>query len=302
MNDPVWFLKGVVLPAAVAAILVGVAAWPWRQPKAVRVRAGWIIGICLAGFIGEWALNGFPDSVLANSNVRYAILLMPAAAVAWLITSLSGKARWVGVALIVAVIAGAMPVLLYKSIYISNIAGPDSREWSTAEVIGWMTLVPLVMLISISGTTTLIHRHHGRIWPWVIGTVLWFTGLMNAFNGSESIGQLAMSGSGAVLGVAVLAIFLRRSVSESFVAGPAILMLAALVICGRFFGTLATWQAVALLAAPLLGWIAAVPVIKRRRKWVQAVIILFVTLAPLAAATIHSAIRFAQEYDEKYSY
>ena len=66
------------------------------------------------------------------------------------------------------------------------------------------------------------------------------------------------------------------------------------LVLGRFFGTLPTWIALALLAAPLLAWLPAGPWLLKGRPWLRAALCLLVVSVP-AALAVHQAFRKANE-------
>src|SRR5262245_16718949 len=134
MPDPVIILQAsavAALLAAAAVLLVGRARPAWLP-------AAGAIGLGLGFVAGAWWLGLAPRLALREDKDRLFLLLLPAAVAVEVFAAFSRRALWLGWLLRLAVAVGAAPVLLHGSSYLTDVAGPGTREWSPAQT--WYVL------------------------------------------------------------------------------------------------------------------------------------------------------------------
>src|SRR5262249_21175137 len=133
MPDRVLILQAMAGAALAAAALLLLAGWPWRAPRPWRTSVGGVLGVGLGVYLGFWWVGRQAHWPPREDQDRLVFLLFPAAVGVELVGAFPGRLRWLAWALRLAVAAGAGWVLLYNSSYITDLAGPGSREWTPAQ-------------------------------------------------------------------------------------------------------------------------------------------------------------------------
>ena len=138
MPDPVVIATALGVAAAAAAVLVLICGWPWRAARRPRFDAGWALGVGAGFFLGCWALGIRPHWPPREDQDRLLGLVLPAVVVVELLAAFPRVPRWLVLPLRSAVAASGAGILLYGSIYLSDVAGPGTREWSPVQA--WLIL------------------------------------------------------------------------------------------------------------------------------------------------------------------
>src|SRR5262249_56288545 len=81
---------------------------------------------------GHW-LFVRPRGPLVEDKDRFLLILFPAAVAVECLAAVRALPRWLAWALRLALAGGAARLLLHGSTYITDLSGPDTREWTVAE-------------------------------------------------------------------------------------------------------------------------------------------------------------------------
>jgi hypothetical protein len=259
MPDPVVFLKAILAAAATAAIVLLLGSRPWRTPRPVAAPVSSVLGLGLGFYVGCAVLGVNPHWPPVEDQDRLLFILIPAAIVCELVAAIPGRVRHLTWLLRVAVAAGATRVLLDNSIYIADLAGPGSREWSSDRT--WKILGGLAVALGLvwAALGLLSRRSAGRSVPLVVALAA--TGGAGAvmLSGYASGGQLGLPLGAALVGVTIASLVLPTPPALNGVTGIGVVGLFALLVVGRFFGSLPTVPALLLFLAPLLCWLTELP-------------------------------------------
>jgi hypothetical protein len=247
-------LAAAVLPAASAA---EVSAFLARMPTPVAVdRLLWIV---------------LPAAVVVEA----------AGAVATRFSGRFAPARWFIWLLRALVAAGIAPVLLRGSGYVSG----TWRQWSTGEAVG----VYAGIGAAVFGVWLLTAIGNRRAtWAAAAATTvsLQATGIVMFLATYLGGGKAALPLTGALCGALAASAMpscrgrnaegdpSARTAHGETLLSLAVVGLAGLLVVGRFFSRVESWEAVVLGAAPLLTLVGALPVVAKQRPWIAATVTL----------------------------
>src|SRR5439155_22315983 len=263
MPDPVVILKAAAAAAALAAGILLLGGWPWRAPHPIRTAAAGALAVGAGFFAGAWLLDfrfHFPPS---EDQDRLLFVLVPAAVGVEIMAAALRRAAWMGWVLRLALAAVAARIILHDSSYITDLAGPGSREWPLGQT--WLILLGLAG--ALAATWALLSLLLARSSAWSVPATLALVAACAAvtimLSGYASGGQLGFPLAAALGGAAVASLVIGKNPDLRGVLGVGLVTLFALLLAGRFFGKLTTMNAVLLLAAPLLGWLPESPYVRR---------------------------------------
>ncbi len=159
--------------------------------------------------------------------------------------------------------SAALSPSLYGSSYLTDAAGPGTREWPAplaAMILGGLgaALAAVWALLAV-----LTRRPSGRSVPVALAVTAAGAALTVMLSGYLTGGQLGLPLAAALAGAAVASLALRGPPWAEGAAGVGVVGLFGLLVIGRFFGDLTTAHAVALGAAPLLCWLPEAPYLRR---------------------------------------
>src|SRR5262249_13528338 len=127
-------------------IVVLLAGWPWRQPRAGRLSAGSALGVGLGIALGVGALGGLPHYPPREDQDFLLLILMPAAPPGELLAAALNRWHWAAWLPRLAVAAAAAPILLHSTVYLKAFP-PDPPRWSRHEA--WMILGGLALAFAV---------------------------------------------------------------------------------------------------------------------------------------------------------
>lgn len=267
MLDTIRVLQALSISVGVAAAIVMLFGWPWRAPHRVRARIGGVLGVGGGIYAGCWRLGVSPNWPPREDQDRLLFVLFPSVIVVEAVVAFAARPRWLPWLLRMAVAGSAAPILLYGSSYISEPAGPGSREWTpfqTGLILGGLA----AMLAAVWGALgLLVKRSACRSVPVVLAIVCAGASVTVMLSGYASGGQIGLMISAALLGAVIASLVLAGTPEMNSVVSLGVVGLFALLVVGRFFGQLSTANAAVLFGAPLLAWGAELPVV-RRGGWV----------------------------------
>lgn len=260
MLDLVLLAKAVLIGGLIAAAVMSLTTWgapsPWRH----SVCWSWAVGAGVLAASG--ATDPWPLWPVLEDRARFLTLLVPLTLMVETLaaTTRSGSVAWIARLGLAAVVT---PILLHNSVYLADLNGPDSAEWS-----------PLQASIVLCGLTTLL----ALVWAMLCGlqsrtstrSVLWLlvldalaTAITVMLSGYYRGGLLGLCVAGAISGATLASYIVRPQSPTSGSLGMSVIGIFAVVIMGRFFGTLSNGLAACLLLAPLLAWTVELPRLRK---------------------------------------
>jgi hypothetical protein len=286
MPDPIRILEALALAALVAATFLLAFGYPWRAPSPARSRIGGALGTAGGILAGCWWMDALPNWPPREDHDRLLLVLLPATAAVEIIIAAASRPRWLAWPLRLIVSAGAAPILLYGSSYITDLRGPDSREWSIAQTVLIFGVLALVLVVVWWAVWLLTKRSACRSVPVLLALVSAGAAVTVLLSGYASAGQSGLTLPAALLGLTAASLALKGAPEMNGVVGVGVVSLFALLVEGRFFGQLSTTNAILLMGAPLLGWCAEIPGLRRKTSFAHGVIRLVLPTIPVAIALV----------------
>jgi hypothetical protein len=262
MPDPIACLLAV-LAAVGASTLCVLAAGATRRPAAAsRVELASVIGVAAGLASGYVVLRIEPQWPPANALDRFLTIVLPATIGVELVAAFRRSPRWLVAALRVAVALATGRVLLHSSVYLND--APSNAVWQT--------------LIALAGAGGLLAMAWGLLlWlrprmpgvsiPLALSESLVCGGLAVMLHGYVAGGEAALPPAAVVTGVALAAAILKAAYGSSAPISVGVVSLFALLFIGRFFGALATWEAVVVFLAPLSCWAVQLRMLRLKTPW-----------------------------------
>jgi hypothetical protein len=155
------------------------------------------------------------------------------------------------------------PILLFNSVYLADLNGLNSAEWSPSKAIialcGLMAILAQVWVV-LSGLQS---RTSTPAVLWVLVLDALATAITVMLSGYYGGGLLGLSLAGAIAGATLASYIVQPQSPTSGSLGMSVIGIFAVALVGRFFGTLSTGLAVCLLLAPLMAWIVELPRLRK---------------------------------------
>jgi MFS family permease len=322
--EPLLLIKAIALAAGLAAC---VQLLVWWIPRAVRQAAsgrnqtrdqppsdssaatraagtarmaiGGAIGVGIGFVAGAWLLGQLPNWPPAEDRDRFFAILLPAAvlvecfcAVLRVGSRLRGCARLI-------LSAAAVPILLYRSTYLAELAGPGSRDWTNSELILWLMSLAVVLAFVWFAAVHLLGTDSGRILPFALALAAGGAGVTIMLSGYLTGGELGLPLAGAIGGSAVAALGLRMLRCNAGAVGVGVVGLFGVLVMGRFFGKLTTVHGSILLAAPLLVCVSELLPRRISAQWLRRMLAAVVVVIPIAFVVAQAREKFVQDSASK---
>jgi hypothetical protein len=138
-------------------------------------------------------------------------------------------------------------------------------------------------------------RSPSRALPSVLAITTGAAGITIMLSGYSTGGQMGVPLSAALAAAALASFLFAGPIEWRGAVGVGVVMLFALLVLGRFFGSLTTLHAVLLFIAPLLAWTSELPLIKKLRSWQRGAIQLFVVAMLLTVVVFRAQRQFAAD-------
>ncbi len=297
MPDPLLYLKAMAASAIVSAFVVLAMAGLRRPGSDLTLRLASVLAIAIGLAVGYWvlALNlAWPPR---NGLDRLLLIVLPAGLVVETIAAFScvpGKMAWglrAGISL-------AVPrVLLHDSVYLSR------TEHNLAL---WQLITALVVGgILLAGVWSLMLWHSKRLpgtsIPISLCLAIQSAGIAIMLGGYIKGGAAAIPLAATIIGVSVASAIASRwfheskFVNSSAAIGIGVVGLYGLVFIGRFFGRLSTEGTLVMLLAPLLCWVAELPIVRQRKPWIVESLRIAVVSIPLVIVLVLAKHDFDQK-------
>jgi hypothetical protein len=285
MPDPIHILQALSLSMIAAAVVLLLASWPWRAPHRVRARCGGVLAVGVGVYASCWWLGISPNWPPREDQDRLLFILLPAVIVVEVINAVIERPAWLPWLLRLFVAAGAAPCLLYGSSYLSELAGPGSREWSPLQM-GLILVGLAVLLASLWGVLWMLAKRTAcRSVPVVLAFVCAGAAVTIMLSGYASGGLIGLVLAAAIVG-GVIGSLPSRTPEMNGIIGLSVVGLFSVLVIGRFFGQLTTLNAALLACAPVIAWIAEVGFLRSRGPRLRGIARVVVCAIPVAIALL----------------
>jgi hypothetical protein len=295
MPDPIRILEALALASLVAGVFLFSFGFPWRAPSPARARIGGVLGLVGGILAGCWWMDALPSWPPREDHDRLLLILLPTAAAVEIIAAVASRPRWLPWLLRLIVAAVAAPVLLHGSIYITDLSGPGSREWSTAQTILTFGLLALMLAVVWWAVWLLAKRSACRSVPVLLSLVSAGAAVTILLSGYATAGQTGLTLPAALVGLTIASLALKGAPEMNGVVGVAVVSLFAVLAQGRFFGQLSTTNAILLMGSPLLGWCAEIPWIRRKNSFAHGLLRVVLPTIPVAIALVVAQRQFVAD-------
>lgn len=281
MPDPVLYSLAMLVCAAVSMIsMLTVAGWRQTVISQPRIHLAVLLGAYLGLLAGAYLLQLPVKWPPASALSRMLVLVLPAVLLLewWLACRrVNGSWQWLARG---ALTIGAIYVLLHHSVYLS---GHQHREWSPTTAALFMVLAAATWTVVWRLLIQLQRRASGVSVVLSAALTIQCTGMTIMLAGYLAGGEAAMLLATAVTVVALTAAMRRMDAGIEALLGVGLIGLASLLMIGRLFGGLSNEQSLLLGLAPLVGWLAELPWLRRLAPWQRGTLRVLLVMIPLAA-------------------
>jgi hypothetical protein len=293
---PDYQLMGMALcvSAGIAALLLLIAAWPWRTPHPLRLRVGWVLGLGAGFYAGCAVLGQQPRWPIPEDRDRFLVVLVPLTLAVEIAAAAAPGPRWLAWLLRLCLAGAAAPILLFNSVYLADLAGPDSAEWTPIQAAAILFGLGAA-LATVWGLLALLQaRTLDRAASPVLVLSFLAAGVTVMLSGYFKGGLLALPFAGALIGGTLASFVAPAPPSASRCLGVGVVGLFGILLIGRFFGSLPTSAALCLGFAPVLAWVSEVPGVRKLRPSLRAAARLVLVAAPLVFVVVNAQMKFAE--------
>jgi hypothetical protein len=244
-----------------------------------------------AGFLaGAWFLGIRPDFPPLEDMDRLFLILLPILLGAEVGAVLLSRWPWAGWALRLCVALMAGRILLDGTIYISDVAGPGTREWSPIQETLILGGLASVLFLSWGFLLWQVSRVPTRTTSVTLMVTVLAAGLVVMLSGYATGGQLGFPLAGALLA----GIFLVRPREMPGLVSVGIVGLFAILMLGLFFGNLTPLNAGLLFAAPIVAAVTELVFAERFGPWLRRGLPILLAAAPLVIALVFAQQKFVE--------
>lgn len=231
--------------AGIAALIAAVLGWLVGRFSL----PGGALAVATAMLAGAWALGLVPRVPPREALDRFLIILIPFAVLAETLAATTGRTQWVGLGLRLVVASLALPVLVHGSSYVTDLSGPETREWTVSEAA--IIYIGLAFaLILMQRTLSLLAKRAALSTALVMVVATAGAAITIMLSGYATGGQLAIP-----LAAAMGAFVISGGRHAEGAVAITVTALFSLLIVGKLFAGLTTLSAVVLFAAPLLAYV-----------------------------------------------
>ena len=231
----------------------------------MRLALGGALGTGVGCAIGCYLLQQKPRWSLAEDQDRLLTLLLPLAVLVECVAAFRKVPRWLACGLRLLLAASAAPILLHNSRYITDQAGPGTRDWSTWTIVEVLGGLGLLLSAAWASLGLLMHRAPGRSVPLALALLGFSAGMTIMLSGYLSAGELGLPLAAALVGIVLASFVCSPLPALTAPLGVGVVALFGLLVIGRFFGSLTTSHALLLFAAPQLCWLPELPYLRKLR-------------------------------------
>jgi hypothetical protein len=293
--DPMLILAALAVAALVAAAVFLLCSWPGRTIRTARTSAGGVLGVALGFYAGCWWLGLRPHWPPREDQDRFLFLLLPAVVGVELLVAFAGRLPRLVWLLRLLVAAVAARILLHDTNYLTDLAGPGTREWTTTQA--WLVLGGLAAVLAgvWLALVWLARRRPGRSIPLAVALTCGGAAVIVMLSGYATGGQMGLPLAAALVGVLAASLMMRQPHLGDGVLGLGVVGLFALLVVGRFFGQLATGYAALVFFGLSLAWLPELPFLRRVGPRLRGVARVVLVAIPVVVALTLAQQKFARD-------
>jgi len=297
MPDPILIGKALATTALVAAVALLLYRLLWRGAGSGRASPAWALSLGPALFAGCWLLDLRPHWPATEALDRFLIFVLPALVIIEVVASLRRFPAWLAWLLRMCCAAAAGRILLHNTVYLSDLAGPGSSEWTRAQSLQILACLAAGAIVVWVALVLLTWHAPNRSIPLALALSSGAAGVTVMLSGYASGGQLGLVLSAALVGATLASFILHGSADVTSSIGVAVMTLFALLLVGRFFGELTTTNALLLFFAVLLCWLPVVlPYIRRMGPILRGTLQVLLVAVPVAIAVLLARQKFLEDF------
>jgi hypothetical protein len=295
MPDFLLLAEAIFISTVVAGMVLLATTWPGRSCAAWRRRVGWILALAAGFYAGCGVFGELPRWPAPDDRDRFLVILLPLTVIVEIAVTCWPRRR-VAVLLRAVLVAVAAPILLHNSVYLADLSGPNSAEWSPA--LACLILFALAALLA--GVWGLLARlptpASGQSIAPVLMLVALAAGICVMLSGYYKGGLFGLPLAGALAGAMLAARVAKLPSAGNAALGIGLIGIFTILVIGRFFGSLPTSMALMLMFAPLLAWTSEMPGVRRRGATSQTVVRWVCVAIPLIALVAWAQMRFTRAF------
>jgi hypothetical protein len=294
MPDPFLMLWAGLASALVSAVGVLLFSWPWKNPNRVRSRAGEAVALGIGTLTGLWLLDRLPHWPPKEDLDRFLFFLVPSAILVECLVTLPKIPSWLAWGFRVFLAGSAPWILLHGSVYLSDVAGPGTRQWTEKEA--WFLLSGLGAILFFTWIllTLRLRRPGGRIVTLSLALAFAGASVTVMLSGYLTGGQAGLPLAAGLAGIGVISLILRTIAGAQASLGVGVTGLFGLILCGHFFGELTTTHAFLLFLAPLLIWLPEIAYVRRLPLFLRGILALLLVAVPVTWSVFEAQRKFAE--------
>jgi hypothetical protein len=186
------------------------------------------------------------------------------------------------------------PILLYETTYLTELAGPGSREWTNQQIAAWLMGMASAVAFVWMAAVRLLRTDSGRFLPFALALTAGSAGITIMLSGYLTGGELAQPLAGAVGGASLAVLCLRMLKCKLGAVGVGVVGLFGLLVVGRIFGELTTVHAGIFLMAPLLVCVPELLPRKCSSPWLRGTLAIIVLVMPISFVVMQAREKFVQ--------
>jgi hypothetical protein len=293
MPDYLLWSKALLVAAVVAAAFQLILAWCWRSSLGSRL--GWVLGLGAGFYAGCVVLDLWPRWPIQEDRDRFLVVLLPLTLAIEIVTVFPSMPRWLAWLLRLALAVAAAPILLRNSVYLADLAGPHSAEWSPAQA----ALILVLLASLLAAVWILLALLQARTSSQAGASALTLSALAASvtvmLSGYLGGGLLGLPLAGCLAGATLASFAAPSSSNTSHSLGVGLIGLFGVLLIGRFFGSLPTSAALCLGLAPLLAWLPEGPGLRQLWPSIRVVMCLVFVAVPLLFVVTNAQKKFEKE-------
>jgi hypothetical protein len=296
MPDVVQMLKGTAVGGITTAVLLALFRSRWLRGPSFRASIAEVLSFGAGFYAGCLVLGIQPRSFLREDQDRLLALLLPGTLAVELLIAWRKCPNITAWSLRLLVGLAIVPVLLYGTIYLSDAAGPETREWSTTTLALAIGGGATAFLAELGALAALSRRGTGIAEVAALAIVGAGAGVTIMFSGYASGGQIGLPLSAALVGILIVWLVTSGNPACEGIFTLAITGLFSLIVIGRGFGELSLPHAALLVAAAPTAWVWEMRRLRGIAPWIRAIGQVVTVAVVVAAVVIHAQRKFASAY------
>ncbi|HEY2840604.1 MAG TPA: hypothetical protein VGJ26_15720, partial [Pirellulales bacterium] len=201
MFDVMPLVKAPLVGAVVASAVMALGAW--RAPRPWRRRACWSWAVGAGVLAASGATDQWPHWPALEDRARFLTLLLPLTLLVETVAP-AMSSRGVACTFRIALVIIAAPILLHNSVYLADLNGHGSAEWSRTEVASILVALAALLAVVWAGLSGLQSRTSTREVSWLLLLDAMATAVTVMLSGYYRAGLLGLGLAGALAGAAIV--------------------------------------------------------------------------------------------------